>query len=246
MRLRALFFLPLTILAHFVCRYWLAAFSLGGLLGCASSTSPLPVLLSNVIFDKFAASGVDKIPANPDPKFRYLRVEVEGYPPALLVLAFLDAHPLGEIEVWYSANQEVIRTQNGRIVGTAGLLVDWRAVHFKSSPPAWTQVAPRSVLYERLRDQMPGYRYGVLDRMEIKPWQGVPAIALPSVVGVERARSWDWFREATLDSSGPALPPAWFAWGKHRGEPNVVYSEQCLAAEFCLKLLRWPVREGAL
>ena len=41
----------------------------------------------------------------------------------------------------------------------------------------------------------------------------------------------------------PALPDAWFAWGKHLGVNQIVYSEQCITPDFCLKLQRWPLLE---
>jgi hypothetical protein len=77
-------------------------------------------------------TGVAKsaIPAMPDLRYNYLRVEVEGHPPAMLVLGYLAPHPLGQIEVWYSGNRETIRTQNGRVVGSTGTFHDWHAVGF--------------------------------------------------------------------------------------------------------------------
>ena len=162
----------------------------------------------------------------------------------MLVLGYLDANAQGEIEVWYSAGREVIKTQNGRIVGTAGLEVDWRALRFTSPPPAWTEVLPQGGTYQRSRDEMPGHRYGIAERIELTRWNGVPPVVLPAVLPTERARAYGWYREATVSSTAHPLPPAWFAWGMHLGQPTVVYSEQCLSATFCLKLLRWPVQES--
>jgi len=215
------------------------------LAGCASGSTPLTDVLSAVASEQFGSGQASTLPAKPNPLYRYLRIEVEGRAPALLVLGYVDAHPQGDIEVWYSAGREVVKTQNGRIVGTAGLEIDWRAVRFPSAPPVWTEVPPQGSVYQRSRDEMPGHRYAINDRIELKPWIGVPPIALPASLPAKQARAYGWFREATLNSSAQPLPPSWFAWGLYRGQPAVVYSEQCLSATFCLKLQRWPVQEGA-
>lgn len=216
------------------------------LVGCASSnTSALADALSALASDRFGSGNQSTLPAQPNPAYRYLRVEVAGHPPALLVLGYIDAHPLGEIEVWYSAQREVIKTQNGRIVGTGGLETDWRTVQFPSPPPPLTEVAAQGATYQRLRDEMPGHRYGITDDVEIKSWDGTPPIALPRSLPAEQARTYQWFRETTLKSTASLLPPAWFARGQHQGQTTVVYSEQCLSVTFCLRLQRWPLQAGA-
>lgn len=211
--------------------------------GCASSSSPLAEVVSAVAAERLGSGNASKLPAQPNPAYRYLRVEVAGRAAALLVLGYVDAHPQGEIEVWYSAKGEVIKTQNGRIVATAGLETDWRAVRFGSELTAWVDAATQGSVYQRSRDQMPGYRFGIADQLELHPWVGLPPIVLTATLPLEQARRYHWFREATIRSSAQLLPPAWYAWGVHRGQPAVVYSQQCLSLDFCLKLQRWPMQE---
>lgn len=215
-----------------------------GLSGCATGVSPVGQILSALASDKLGSAGAQPIPARPDPAYRYLRVEVEGRPPAMLVLGYLDADPQGEVEVWYSASREVIRTQHGRIIGTAGLEVDWRGLRHPVAPPAWSAVPAQGAQYERSRDVFPGYRYGVLERVALVPLAALPELRLPAVLPLGLATGYQWFRETATGARQP-LPPAWFAWGMHQGRGAVVYSEQCLSATFCLKLLRWPLPEGA-
>ena len=69
------------------------------------------------------------------PGFSYLRATFEGRT-AFLVLGYVDAHPEGPTEVWYSASGEAVRLRDGRLVGTAGLTTDWRAVRLFHTP-AW-------------------------------------------------------------------------------------------------------------
>lgn len=215
------------------------------ILGCASSSNPFTEVLSAVASERFGSAEGAILASKPNPLYRYLRIEVRGRAPALLVLGYIDAHPQGDIEVWYSSKREVIKTQNGRIVATTGLETDWRAVRFPSAPPVWTMVPSQGGVYQRLRDEMPGHRYAISDRLELKPWVGLPPITLPVSLTGDQARVYDWFRETTLSSTDQPLPPAWFAWGMHRGQLTVVYSEQCLSATFCLKLQLWPVQESA-
>jgi len=215
-----------------------------GLSGCASSSGPLAEIVSRVVAEKLGAPAGAAIPASPNPAYRYLRVDVQGRAPALLVLGYLDPHPHGEIEVWYSSRGEVIKTQHGRIVGTVGLEVDWRALRYASPLPDWATVSPQGAAYARSRDVFPGYRYGVSERVDIQPLPGLPTTALPQALPVGLANRYRWFLETVADPSA-GLPPALFAWGVHQGQPTVVYSEQCLTADFCLQLLRWPLAEGA-
>lgn len=222
---------------------WGAA-ALGVLLaGCASGNSSF-LSLPGAVTRQLLAAPQDTVPRNPDLRFRYLRIETAGRAPAMMALGYVDPDPAGEVEVWYASNSEVLRLQNGRIVGTAGVDVDWRAVRFEPVPPAWTALSSeRTTRFSRTRDESPGHRYGLSDKLELSAWTGPAPVALPTVVPTEVARQWRWFREARVDARGNALAPNWYAWGRHRGQDTVVYSEQCLSETFCLKLLRWPVLE---
>lgn len=176
-------------------------------------------------------------------RYRYLRMEVGGRPVAILALAFIDNHPAGEIETWFSAQREVIKTQNGRIIGTAGLEVDWTGVRYPIAPPQWDKVSSTGATYVRERDQMPGYAFGLRDSMAIIPLSEVPVSRLPKGMPLAAARTYRWFQESGRSSVGVDLPTELIAWGAHRGGQTVVYSEQCLTPEFCLKLQRWPVQQ---
>lgn len=194
---------------------------------------------------KFGTEAESTINIKPNHLYSYLRVEVNGRAPALLVLGYVDAHPQGDIEVWYSAKREVIKTQNGRIVGTSGLEVDWRAVRFQTPPPAWSNALMQEGHYQRSRDEMPGHRYAITDQVELKPWLGQPPLMLPNLLNsTQTNHNYRWFQEITLTTSDPSLPPSWFAWGLYKDQPTVVYSEQCLSPTFCLKLQRWPAQES--
>lgn len=203
------------------------------LCACAGSTDPVLQTLQ-VAFRRDA--GVDSATLNPD--FRYLRVMIGGRT-ALLVLGYVDKDSRGPIEVWYSAEREVLKLQHGRVVGAVGMLTEWRNVGL-SELPAWSVLArERAPLrWERTRDVMPGYRYGVRE-----------AIALGVVPAPEKSALRDldpnqltWFEERTESSTAgdKALPPARYAVRFGSGGETVVYGEQCLAPEVCFTWQRWP------
>ena len=189
------------------------------------------------------STSFDTLPTELDPRLRYLRVDVEGRPPALLVLGYLDPNPQGEVEVWYSSQGEILKTRNGRIVGTAGLELDWRRVVMSPAPPDWITVATSGQRYHRWRDEMPGYRQNIGTNLSVAPWPGLPNVTLAASMPSDRARRYQWFREDDTSGSQDALPAAWFAVGSYDGQAAVVYSRQCLSANFCLNLQRWPPQD---
>ena len=169
-----------------------------------------------------------------NPNFRYLRVTVEGRV-AFLALGNEDGHPQGTIEVWYSAEREVLRLQNGRIVGATGLTTEWRNVAV-SGLPSWSGIALAAgpVRWTRTRDVMPGYRFGVLDMLRARV---VQPPAKSRLQGVD-PNGLAWFEEQT-EAGANALPRALYAVDLRDGKETVVYSEQCLVSALCFTLQRW-------
>lgn len=213
------------------------------LTGCASG-SLLSDVTTALVKGRFGSGFDPTLNAQLNPAYRYLRVETLGVTPALLVLGYVDADPQGEIEVWYSAQQEILKLQNGRIVGTAGLQTDWRSVRFAQTPPTWDVVKSAPQQVTRVRDEMPGYRYGVTDQLTLNAIEGVPQIHLPETLPLALAGSYDWYRESNTSSSVSTLPASWYAVGKYQGRATVVYAYQCLSPTFCLSLQRWPLEKA--
>jgi len=213
------------------------------LAGCSSGS-----LLSDVsralYQQQFGALNDPTQSAPLNPAYRYLRAQMVGYPAALLVLGYVDPHPGGDVEVWYGADKEVIKIQRGRIVGTAGLPVDWRNVRFDSPLPSWSQVdtTPQTVL--RVRDQMPGYRYSLQSRLTLQALAEVPAIELPSTLPRSVAQRYRWYRESSADGAADNLPASWFAVDLKPGVETLMFSVQCLAPDLCLRLQRWPAQKA--
>lgn len=187
------------------------------------------------------------------PAYRYLRVSIKGRI-IFVTLGDRDNHPDGPIEVYYSSGREVIRLQNGRIVGTVGLLTEWRNVSVREMPN-WDAVARASGLVagERVRDVMPGYRYGIRDKLVVN--KIAPPIKT-QLLDVD-ADSLTWFEERNENSaatgrvnwffspeaSDETLPPARYAVEFAGDRETVVYGEQCLAPDLCFTWQRWTPKK---
>jgi len=189
-------------------------------------------------------AGVDDAALNP--VFRYLRVTVARRT-ALLVLGYVEPHPQGPIEVWYSAEREVIRLQDGRVVGAIGLTTEWRNVALANAP-SWLTLnkAHSTARHVRVRDTMPGYKYGLKETL-------VLAAAPPPARSALRSldpQSLSWFEEtAETEPTGSTrggtsdedrLPVARYAVAPDGGNAQVVYGEQCLSRDLCFAWQRWP------
>lgn len=217
------------------------------LLGCSAGGN---AILQTLPYAYKRSPGVDDAKLNPN--FHYLRVTTGGRV-ALLALGELDRDERGQIEVWYSAEREVLRLQNGRLVGAVGLTTEWRNVALPELP-SWSAAARNAhgFRWTRARDVMPGYRFGVKDVLALR------VIATPQRSAL-RGLDPDglaWFEERVVPETvarrsaifgdrigvDDTLPPARFAVDVSGARDTVVYGEQCLAADLCFTWQRWPVR----
>jgi hypothetical protein len=132
------------------------------LAGCADSATGL-MATARATFSGSSAGTIDT--AHLDPRYRYLRV-VHPAGVSGMILGAIEQTPAGAIEVWYASDGEILRFQNGRLIGSTGLKPEWRKVVIPQFP-SWSALASRndSFRWERVRDVMPGYRYGVQDRL---------------------------------------------------------------------------------
>ena len=201
--------------------------------GCASGGGAIFETAQSLIArDK----GVDN--AKLDPNFRYLRVTIGGRV-VLLALGYLDPHPQGTIEVWYSAEREVVRLQNGRVVGAVGVTTEWRNVVLPDLPE-WPKLAGAAEPFRwtRTRDVMPGYRYGQRDALSLRT---IPTPDKSALQGLDSTHL-TWFEERFADDGSlkTALPAARYAVAIAGDQGVVVYGEQCLAPQTCFTWQRWP------
>lgn len=170
------------------------------------------------------SSGLTKL----DPHYAYLRVVSQGRTVLLAQGNWEDHH---RVSVWYSGTGEVVRLNDGRLVGATGLFTEWRDVRLPPLP-SWSVLASSSASYHwlRERDVMPGYHYGIQDHLTLQR-VGVPAHS--DLTGVV-AQTLVWFKE-----TDDRLPPAWYAWDSRTQQ--VIYGRVCLDPSLCFSWQRWPV-----
>ena len=214
------------------------------LAACTSGTNSMVQTLQQALQGNRSATD-----ANLNPAFRYLRITIDGRV-SFLALGSEDKPPQDPVEVWFSAQREVLRMQNGRLVGAAGVTTEWRAVKLPELP-SWSELARSRQPFQwvRVRDVMPGYRYGVRDELVLSAISPPQKSALQGVV----VQSLSWFEERFRTGSAAGrltklvtdvgidgvLPPARYAVDLRDGKEVVVYGEQCLAPDLCFTWQRW-------
>lgn len=187
--------------------------------------------------------GSSRAPA-PVQGVRFMRVR-QGGSESFVVFGDVDLAGSGRAEVWYSAGRQVLRLRDGRIVSSAGLPFDWSTSETSGLPLSWGGVGSEPVSYTRVRDEYPGHRMGVRERVVVRRVAAPPGLVLPGVTE-QQWRAWVWFSETAVEEGIPAgtraaavLPAALFGVDlRAAGEP-VRYSWQCLAPDVCLELQPW-------
>jgi hypothetical protein len=132
-------------------------------------------------------------------------------------------------EYWYTGQGEMLYLRNGRIQEAKGFTHEWRGQ--TSSPPEWAVVlqSNRALSWRRQVDVMPGFRYNLVDHLttyKLSSPRQLPEQVQPTAVWVgdavksknENGRAWRFEQRFAIEHG------------------VVVYSEQCLALELCLKL----------
>lgn len=214
---------------------------LAGIVIVFSTLSACSILENPVVQTLHHTFVHDNNPANPalNPHFQYLRITIEGRV-VFLALGNIDPNPEGNVEVWYSASGEVLRLQYGRIAGATGLFTEWRQVLLPKLP-SWSFLAKEKASYEwtRIRDVMPGYRYGVRDNLVLRI---IPPPKKSGLLNLDPSKL-VWFEEKDV-SKEVSLPPAKYAVDMSEGDGTVVYGKLCLARDLCFSWQRWPATVG--
>lgn len=175
-----------------------------------------------------------------DPRFHYLRVVLSNRV-VILASATPNIDVPGAVTVWYSAEREVLRFRDGRLLAAVGLETEWREVRIPALPK-WSELAQNSQPFKwaRMRDVMPGYRYNLRDELILQ------RISIPadSQLKVLDPSSLIWFEERLVHGDGgDGMPPTRYAVDVSNGNEKVVYGEQCISKELCFSWQQWPVSE---
>ena len=158
----------------------------------------------------------------------YLLLRVQGRD---AVMALGERLGPGPDEHWFSAQREWLHLRGGRIQAVGGMTNEWRGQ--KAQPPAWAQVDAGPVRWERTRDVMPHYRFGVRDGVLTQ------AVAAPASGWHPQAQpqaDWRWYQDE-VSSTDAAGQPWVFRQLFAVSQGRVVYSEQCIAPQWCFQML---------
>ena len=213
-------------------RILLAAAALAALVGCTGGMGAAVQSLREILPK---AGGAES--GALDPRFEYLRV-TRGRHVALLWRGSVEQSKSGRVDVYYSSAGEVVRLQNGRIVGALGLATEWRRVEIEAPSWAAAAAAPAAARVVRVRDIMPGYVTDARELLELRRTAAPSRSALAAVDAAPLA----WFEERVSRSAVPdalKLAPTRYAVDLERDGGVVVYAEQCLAPDLCFTWQRW-------
>jgi len=174
-----------------------------------------------------------------DPRFEFLQMKLGDSPAAYLALG----KRVGASESWYSADPLLVVLEDGRLGPFAGAAVEWRAVR-QAGRPDWERLVRRgnTQRWQRQRDEMPGYRFGLSDEIETRR---ITQTELPAeltsvherLLASHRELRWVSDQVSTTDPEGQRVAWAqWFAVAERAGRWQVVWSRQCLRPDWCLEL----------
>lgn len=170
------------------------------------------------------------------PQYAYLRVNINQQD-ALMVLGYETPSPQGVVQTWYSRSGQTLNLQDGRLVASRGLEVDWLSVTYRELP-SWQSLLKRDQSrFVRMVDVMPGYRFDVTEFVNIRRIQ---APTNSKLLGLP-ANQLMWLEE-TVDGSPQGQPSARYALQQQGNQVALVYGEQCLAPNVCLAWQTWPVK----
>lgn len=202
------------------------------LAACTSGTSAIVRTL-----ELASTGGAMEVSVPTTPGIQYIRVLSEGHT-AYLALGYVEQSRDGNTEIWYSAKGEVLRLRNGRIVGTAGLATNWREVRLPKLP-LWSQIGNSPLEYQRSRDEMPDYRFNILETLSLR---SVVPPKTSQLKGRDPATGLHWFEETVIAGSQKSkqLPPSLYAIDFSKGSGTVIYGETCLTTRLCLAWQRQP------
>jgi hypothetical protein len=231
---------------------------------CFGIVSALSLLLAGcigekqtLIWDTFKAGivGNDSLinSASLNPRYRYLRVQVNGQS-ALLVLGYEDKKPGMITQTWYSSAKEVLQLQNGRLIGTGGLDVNWIDVTLIDAPAITTpELFPEEIagstkrrrnpklFFFRTRSVMPQYEVNIHEAVVMQGLDEAPD-DLPKILRDSANLSYlRWVQESVIiEPNNPSIQPLRAVYAYDKRTQELVFGRQCLRPNECLSWLVWP------
>ncbi|MDH6525135.1 YjbF family lipoprotein [Polynucleobacter sphagniphilus] len=188
-----------------------------------------------------------------NPNYRYLRAEMNGQS-ALLVLGYETLKGDFLTETWYSNNKEVIQFENGRLIGTSGLDVNWTDVSLVDAPaitspdlfpdPSNSSVKSKrnpKLFFFRTRSVMPQFLANIHEAVSMQGLNEIPEDA-PKILQDPNFRlNLKWVQETVvLQPNNPSVYALRAIYAYDKKTHAIIFGRQCLTQTSCLSWLRWP------
>lgn len=174
------------------------------------------------------------------PGYDYLLIDLQGRQAVMALGARqTTATPQGDVtdEYWYSGNKEMLHLRDGRIQKLLGATTEWR--DSRGQPPSWAslQAGQPATPWRRERDEMPHYRYGLEDRISTQAISEPPPDKRPAAAQTNAPLRWVQDTVQSVTPQGQRWTfEQYFALQHNR----VVYSEQCISPQLCVRLSYKP------
>ena len=168
---------------------------------------------------------------NLDPSFTYLKLSINDQE-SILVLGYENK----DEQVWFSSDKAVFKTKNGALSGMSGFRINWQIV--QNVDPIKLPKIGLPTAYTRIRNTMPGYQFEVRESVLVGPLAHSPTLPL----GIRTSPSWRWFSESVSSQYGGQKQaysyPGLMAIDISARPYQVMYAEQCLSPDYCLRWQR--------
>jgi hypothetical protein len=218
--------------------FWLhqaqRSISLFALLGAAIVTLPACTNLWKASLETMQdplRKKMDIASLNLDPSLTYLKLSINDQE-SILVLGYENK----DEQVWFSSDKAVFKTKNGALSGMSGFGMNWQIV--QSVDPSKLPKIGLPTAYTRIRNSMPGYQFEVRESVLVSPLAQVPTLPL----GIRTSPSWRWFSESVSSQYGGQkqayLYPGLMAIDISARPYQIMYAEQCLSPDYCLRWQR--------
>ena len=216
----------------------------------------------NLIWDTFKTGilGNDALidQAVLNPNYRYLRVEMNGQS-ALLVLGYENTFGNTVTQTWYSRNKEVLQLENGRLIGTSGLDINWTDVALVDAPaitlPELFSIQsdglgkPRrnpKLFFFRTRSVMPQYLANIHEAVSMQGLNEIPEDAPKILRDPDNASRVRWVQETVvLQPNNPSVSALRAIYAYDKNTHAIVFGRQCLTQTSCISWLTWPYLNAA-
>jgi hypothetical protein len=133
----------------------------------------------------------------------------------------------------------IIKTRDGYLTDLEGFRINWQEVRGLNLVTAAQLAKPTA--YTRVRNEMPGYRYQIRESVLVSPLARAPDEIRFTLRGRTNLR---WFSEEVRFQMGEQIPnyryPGVFAIDISQDPYQVVFGQQCLARDYCI---RWQMLE---